>query len=104
VDVDGRAGSYLLARGALVAGLFNGALNAVERLGENPRYRGFPDSPFSGKQKGMGNSAFLDGILERPGYVFLSDDILKGLGTASAGEHLVWHDKTLPDLYLTVGC
>jgi adenine/guanine phosphoribosyltransferase-like PRPP-binding protein len=37
----------------------------------------------------MGYPAFSDGVPERSSYVLLADDILKTLGTASAGENLV---------------
>ena len=73
-------------------------VDAVERLCQDARRRGFPCPARPDKKVGVGQAILLDRILERAGDVVLPDDIVERLGSVFAGENLVAHPKTLPFL------
>jgi hypothetical protein len=73
--------SYLKAGRAGIAWLRSRTMFALEGFGENAGSARLPDASSPRKKKGMGNTAGLDCILQRPADMLLTDKILKCLGT-----------------------
>ncbi len=70
-------------------------MNAVERLGQNARGRGFADPARADKQIGMREPILFDRVLERLGHVRLADQIVERLRPIFARENLVAHALNL---------
>ena len=61
--------------------------NAVQRLGDQPRGRGFTDPPYPGHQKRMGQPVARDSVGKGAHHRFLSDQFGKGLRAIFARQH-----------------
>jgi hypothetical protein len=77
--IHGISGRYLKTRRAGVARFRSRSFFALEGFGENTRSTGFTDPAGTSKQKGMGNPARLDCILQRPADMLLTDKITECL-------------------------
>ncbi len=94
-DVEAVAGGDFLATVAFAAGRNGRAMNAVERLGQNARGRGFADPARPDKKIGVGEPILFDRVLERLGDVRLADEIVERLRPIFARENLVTHAPNL---------
>ncbi len=79
------------ASGALTAGRGGNAGFTIQRLGENPRQRGFAHAASAGKQKGMMQSLPVERVGQRPHDGLLTDQLVKGSGPPFAGQNLIAH-------------
>ena len=89
------AAGDLLAAVALVAGRDGRAVNAVERLGQNARDRGFPDPARPDKKVGVGEPILFDRVLERARDMGLPDQIVECLRPIFSSKDLVAHALNL---------
>ena len=80
-DVDRCARGDRSTRFALPAGLSRGSRCAVERLGEDPRQRGFTHPADTTENEGVGDSVQLDGVGQGLRHMTLTDH-LRELGRA----------------------
>jgi hypothetical protein len=78
-DVNGIARCYLFAGRTDIAGLGSRPLLTLKGLGENARSTRLTNTPGAGKQKRMGDPAGLDGILQCPAHMFLTDKVTERL-------------------------
>jgi hypothetical protein len=58
---------------------------AIQSLGQNSSYSSLADAAGAAEQKGMGHPTLFNGILQRPGNMFLPDYLIKILGTPLSG-------------------
>jgi len=66
-------------------------LNAVQRLGQDPRGRSFPDPARPDKKVGMREPVLLNSIPERTDNMLLPDQVVEGLRPVFSRENLVAH-------------
>ena len=66
---------------------------AIQRLGQDAGRGCFPDPAGTDKEISLRQPLASDGILQRPGDVFLPDDLFKALGAVFAGEDAVAHGE-----------
>jgi hypothetical protein len=77
--------------GALIARGRRRALLAVQGLGQDPRQGGLARPTHTGKEVGVVDAIFFDGIAERNGHVLLTNNLLECFGTVFAGKDLIGH-------------
>lgn len=81
----------LPARVADSARIDGRAMNAVQRLGQDPGSRRFASSARPDKKVGVSNTLLLNRIFQRLNDVILAENVVEYLGPIFSGEDLVAH-------------
>ena len=93
--VEAIAAGDLLAAVAHAAGRDRRPVHAIERLGQDARGGGFPDSARPDEEVGVREAVLLDRVLERARDVRLPDKIVERLRPVFARENLIAHVPNL---------
>ena len=85
MNIQGRIIGYFDTVRALVAGRGCRSFLAVERLGQNPGHRCFPDTARTAEKKSMGHTPLGNGIAQRFDHMRLTGNFFKSLRPKFSG-------------------
>ena len=94
-DVETVAVGDLLATITFAAGRHRRAMNAIERLGQDARGRGFSDPAWAHEQVRVRESILFDSVLQRSSDVRLPDEVVECLRAIFASKNLITHRRNL---------